>query len=329
MRDDVILQKHQIQKFDTPVLFIIFNRPDNAKKVFDVIRSIKPTKLFIAADGPRYPIKNEYALCEETRHIICQVDWPCEVKTLFQDRNLGVGRGGAAGINWFFEHVEAGIILEDDCVPSEEFFQFCSQGLEQFCDDTSVMMLAGTSYHFGKHQELQGFYKSKHYAIWGWATWRRAWQLYSYQIPDWRCDFTYSDLKNFFGSALIAQRWAKIFDDIQMKRLEAWDAQWVFACIKQQAKSVCLTANMISNVGYHGGHANGNPSPYHEMPYQKVNAADCLRHEFSSIESNIFDMEVYERIGFLYKESAYKLAGRSLITQIPILKKIYEFIKRA
>ena len=305
MRDHVILQKNQIQKFDTPVLFIIFNRPDNAKKVFDAIRSIKPTKLFVAADAPRYQIKNEYALCQETRAIIHQVDWPCEVKTLFQDTNLGVGRGGGAGINWFFEHVEAGIILEEDCVPSEEFFYFCQGALGQYRYNQSVMMVAGTSYLMGRHS-IEGHYKSTFYPIWGWATWRRAWQLYDFGMIDWRTTINEKDLLLFWNNKRIVKKWVMIFDSIIENKLEAWDAQWVFACVKNKGKCIATPFNMISNIGLWGGHADGRRSPFHEMPVQQFDVVKVLNNSLPDRYIRRFDRETYDVNNFLYYDPYWR-----------------------
>lgn len=317
------------QRFEIPVLFIVFNRPDTTKIVFEAIRKARPTKLFIAADAPRYPLKKEYELCEKVRAIAQQVDWSCDVKTLFQETNLGVGRGGVAGINWFFEHVESGIILEDDCVPSEEFFEFCAQGLKKFERDLSVMMLSGSSYLMGQYTDLSGYYRSSFYSIWGWATWRRAWQSYSYDISSWGISVTYRDLKIFFGNALIAQRWAKMFDEIKAHRLEAWDIQWVFACVKSRGCSLAIPFNMISNIGMFGGHSNGNKHWVHEMLYQKANINCCLDKELSVAESKKLDFEVYTKLGFLYREPRYKVIGRELLKRVPFAKLAYGYIKKS
>ena len=316
------------QRLETPVLFIVFNRPDTTKIVFEAIRKARPTKLFIAADAPRYPLKSEYELCEQARNIAQQVDWSCEVKTLFQETNLGVGRGGVEGINWFFEHVESGIILEDDCVPSEEFFEFCAQGLKKFEHDASVMMLGGTNYLMGTYTGLQGYYRSSFYSIWGWATWRRAWQSYSYDISSWGISLTYRDLKSFFGNALIAQRWAKMFDEIKAHRLEAWDIQWVFACIKNHGYSLAIPFNMISNIGILGGHSNGNKAWVHEMPYQKANISRSLEYELSLDQARVLDLKIYASHGFLYQEPKYKIIGRVVLKKIPLVKWVYKQAKK-
>ena len=130
--------------FNTPILFLIFNRPDNTSLVFEEIRKIKPRYLYVAADGPRADKLGEKELCEATRAIISQVDWPCELKTLFRDYNLGCGKAVSEAITWFFNSVEQGIILEDDCLPDSSFFTFCEVLLEKYKNDDRVSTIGAT-----------------------------------------------------------------------------------------------------------------------------------------------------------------------------------------
>ena len=84
----------------TPVLFLVFNRPDTATQVFEKIRQAKPYRLYIASDGPRAGHDDEEKITK-VREIATRVDWPCEVKTLFRDRNLGCAHGCSNAISWF------------------------------------------------------------------------------------------------------------------------------------------------------------------------------------------------------------------------------------
>ena len=103
------------EQFDTPILFLIFNRPDLTARVFDRIREVQPKYLYVAADGPRIDKPEDVEKCESARKVVLdQIDWPCELKTLFRQENLGCGIAVSQAINWFFEHVEQGIIIEDD-----------------------------------------------------------------------------------------------------------------------------------------------------------------------------------------------------------------------
>ena len=111
--------------FDIPILFLIFNRPETTFKVFEIIKNIKPKNLFIAADGPRTDVKGELRKCERARDIISQIDWNCKIKTLFREKNSGCKIAVSSAITWFFENVEEGIILEDDCLPDPSLFGYC------------------------------------------------------------------------------------------------------------------------------------------------------------------------------------------------------------
>ena len=129
-------------KIYTPVLFLIFNRPDTTRQVFNEIRKAQPAQLFVAADGPRKDRDSDFELCKKTREIVRQVDWDCEVFTRFQEENLGCKRAVSSAIDWFFSNVEEGIILEDDCVPDQSFFPFCQELLEKYRHDERIMMIS-------------------------------------------------------------------------------------------------------------------------------------------------------------------------------------------
>jgi hypothetical protein len=161
-----------------PVLFLIFNRPDATACVFEAIRIARPARLYVAADGPRTGRYGEAELCAETRRIATEIDWPCDLRTLFHETNLGCGEAVSRDNGWFFEQVPEGIILEDYCVPHSTFFQYCEEMLDRYRERNDVMAVCGSSYSDNR------FYKGGSYAFtrvfdpWGWATWRRAWKKY-------------------------------------------------------------------------------------------------------------------------------------------------------
>src|SRR4051812_29566436 len=170
-------------KLHTPVLFVIFNRPETTRQVFEAIRTAKPSRLYIAADGPRKNKPGEDQKCQEAREIVKAVDWDCEVKTLFSKENLNCGRGPATAFTWFFEHEEEGIILEDDCLPTQSFFRFCQELLERYRYDYRVMHIGGNNFLNGWQRDQDySYYFSLSGHIWGWATWRRAWQMFDYKL---------------------------------------------------------------------------------------------------------------------------------------------------
>ena len=256
-------------KLQTPVLFLIFNRPDTTQKVFDEIRKAQPAKLFVAADGPRMDRPADYELCRKTREIIQQVDWDCSVSTLFRNENLGCKRGVSSAIDWFFSRVEEGIILEDDCVPDQSFFSFCQELLERYRDDERVMMISGTNYLFNRVEMPESYFFSKYYPIWGWATWKRAWSYYDITMSDWPQYDSKHFLENIYCHAKIIGLFKSMFQDVYANRIDTWDIQWVYASVINHGLAICPKYNLISNIGISGTHVE-NLGRFHYMPVKAL-----------------------------------------------------------
>jgi hypothetical protein len=132
---------------EVPVLFIIFNRLDTVKQTFKAIRAAQPARLYVAADGPRKDRVGEAERCEEVRNwVLSQVDWDCEIKTRFLNDNVGCGLGPSTAISWLFEHEEQGIIIEDDCVPNADFFEYATIMLEKYKENREVMAVNSSNF---------------------------------------------------------------------------------------------------------------------------------------------------------------------------------------
>lgn len=236
-----------------PVLFIIFNRPSTTNRVFEAIRQARPKQLFVAADGPRKGKDGEEEKCMEARSIINAVDWDCEVKTLFRTENLGCGRGPADAITWFFNQVNEGIVLEDDCLPSSDFFPYCTELLERYRNDLRVMDIGGVnllpeSFH---SDEEYSYYFSKHCNTWGWGTWRRAWRLFDYEIKSYASALKNRVLQHSFDTAYEREYFAPIFEKTYHHNADItwWDYQWEFLLRVNSGLTVWPNRNLILNIG--------------------------------------------------------------------------------
>lgn len=172
--------------FDIPILFVIFNRPDTTQKVFDEIRKQQPKYLYVAADGPRIGKSEDQMKCQITRAIIDQVDWDCDLKLLFREENLGCGKAVSSAITWFFDQEEMGIVLEDDCLPHPDFFQYCKELLIKYKDVDKVKFISGTNFDIKSNQTDASYYFSAYIHVWGWASWRRVWKDYHYNLSDFQ-----------------------------------------------------------------------------------------------------------------------------------------------
>jgi hypothetical protein len=230
---------------------VIFNRPRTTEKVMEVLRQLKPLHLYIAADGPRTYKPGEAELCRQTREIVMsKIDWPCEVKTLFRDENEGCGTGVSNAITWFFNQVEEGIILEDDCIPHPSFFEFCTVLLDRYRDNEKIMHIGGNNFQFGQTRGDGDYYYSFFSHNWGWASWKRAWKHFQYDIDNQK-----KQIRKIYKSAYKNNKpfvWFldNRFPEIKMPQNHIWDIQWHFAIIKNKGISIVPNKNLVQNIGF-------------------------------------------------------------------------------
>jgi len=237
--------------FKTPILFLVFNRLDTALKVFAEIKKQKPQYLYIAADGPRKGKIGEDNLCAEVRDsVLNQIDWDCELKTLFREENLGCGVAVSSAITWFFEHVEEGIILEDDCLPHTDFFCYCSDLLKRYKNENNISIISGCNFQNGILRGEGSFYFSSYTHIWGWATWRRTWEKYSFTLGGINRDKLDEQLKSFFCRKSERDYWLNIYDSMILKKIDTWDYQLVLCMFFYEKLSIIPNINLISNIGF-------------------------------------------------------------------------------
>lgn len=238
--------------YTTPILFIVFNRPLETRLVFDQIAKIKPTRLYIASDGPRD--SSDIEKCMDVGNIFNAIDWPCDVKKLIQKKNAGCKLAVSSALNWFFEHESEGIILEDDVLPSPSFFSFCEEMLEKYRNNERVGMISGSNLI---SQELRSseYFFSEIYSIWGWATWSRVWKSYKVELDDWPDVNKELYLTKQFGSKKLGKYFKKNFDNIKAGLIDTWDHQWAYNCIFNS--KLCLTprVNLVTNIGVIGTHS--------------------------------------------------------------------------
>ena len=234
-----------------PVLFIIFNRPETEAVVFERIREYRPDKLYVAADGPRDNKDGEKERCDSARSIIRQVDWPCEVKTLFQDRNLGCGLGVSTAISWFFENEEYGCIVEDDVLPALDFFLFCEEALPRYKDEDRVMLVSSFIPKSPLTESSRtGF--SRYANIWGWASWRRAWSFFDLEMQAVR-NAPLRKWIGFYGLYLgiyLHYCCRKLYRSfLDSGKWHTWDYQWSFTLFQTNGLSLVPYVNLTKNVG--------------------------------------------------------------------------------
>lgn len=273
----------------TPIAFFIFNRPHLTQKVFEVIRDAKPATLLVIADGSRSDRIGEAELCAETRAIIKQVDWHCEVLTNFSETNLGCKRRVSSGLDWVFETVEEAIILEDDCLPHATFFPFCEELLERYRHDERIMMISADNFQLGQKRTGYSYYFSRYINIWGWATWRRAWKRYDLEMRLWEEVRDGNWLIDILSNPHTVSYWQERFQTVFDHSIDTWDYQWVFACWIQGGRSVVPNVNLVSNIGFgaNATHTHTATSKASCLPIESI--AFPLKHPPFLIEDTLAD----------------------------------------
>lgn len=236
---------------NTAVLFLVFNRPDTTRRVFEAIRAARPPRLYVAGDGPRDNHQDDVQRCGETRKAATEVDWPCEVKTLLRDRNFGCKRGVSGGINWFFEQEEEGIILEDDVLPLPTFFPYCEELLARYRHDSRVSMISGCNLIAKHFQPRESYFFTRYGQIWGWATWRRAWKDYDVEMKQWPSWRDAGGLRRLsLSDRPFEAYFLDLFDRMYSGQIDTWDYQWLFAYWRASRLAVQPANNLTQNIGF-------------------------------------------------------------------------------
>lgn len=277
----------------SPVLFLLFNRPDTTRRVFEEIRRARPQRLYVAADGPRDNVPSDASRCAEAREVLNSIDWPCDVKTLLRDNNLGCKRSVSSAITWFFDQEEEGIILEDDCLPAESFFGFCGHLLTRYRNDERVMMIGGTNHLLNEFGTHDSYLFSRYFNIWGWASWRRVWQNYDITMPGWAERKRNRALDAIYPQSYVREYMARAFDLATANKIDTWDIQFSYYCLFKGGLSAVPRVNLISNIGVVGTHS-AKTSPNNDAPVFSLDV-DNLVHPAEVKQNVAFDNRLFER----------------------------------
>lgn len=236
--------------FDTPVVLLIYNRPDCARQVFQQICQVKPKSLFIVADGPQDNKLNDEVLCQQTRSITEHINWECDVQRNYSNQNMGCKNRVSSGLTWVFEQVDRAIVLEDDCIPDPSFFFYCQELLEYYQNDTRIMVISGNNFQRGKKINNYSYYFSIYNHCWGWATWKRAWEFYDKEMKLWPEVKEKQLLYNILRTKKIVQYWEKQFQATYEEKINSWYYRWLLSCWLQRGLTILPSVNLVKNIGF-------------------------------------------------------------------------------
>ena len=264
---------------------LVFNRADVTAQVFEEVRKAAPKYLYVAADGARDA--QEEIKCNQVRAIFDKIDWDCELKTLFRDQNLGCGMAVSSAIRWFFDQVESGIVLEDDCLPNSSFFGFCSNLLDYYKDNLSVGHISGSNFQDGIVRGDGSYYFSAMTHVWGWASWKRVWIDYDYKITTFNSFDT--SFSAFPAHKVFAENWKNIFSNVYQGNINTWDYQYAYLNLIKGYKCVMPNVNLIENIGFgnQGTHTNAD----HPLAVTSTQQITTIKHPtlfVNDVEADIY-----------------------------------------
>ena len=230
-----------------PILLIGFNRPDYMAAQIEALRPAKPVKLYVAVDGPRAEIPDEIEQCRQVRECISRIDWPCELKTLFRDKNLGCKLGVSDAITWFFKNESEGMVLEDDCRPTLDFLRFATAMLERYRDDERIGAICGFNFFNLQSDSTVSYHFSAHMDVWGWASWRRVWENYDVDIANDEAKI--SALIDSTNATGYYKKFYKTIASAICNGLSTWDMQFSLLFMQKDYMSVVPKVRLVANVG--------------------------------------------------------------------------------
>lgn len=270
------------------VLFMIFKRVDTTKRVFERIREVQPPRLYIAADGPRKDRPDEVQKCADTRRVVENVDWPCEVYRLYRDDNLGCGKGVSSAISWFFEHEEQGIIIEDDILAHPDFFKYCDDLLDRYKDDERIQLISGNNYFYDGYKSDVSYYMSNYMNIWGWASWKRVWITYKYDVNEYDGTEIRKNLQNNLSKSSARYFW-NIFQKMKKFKVDTWDFQLYMNQQFYNRRSILPCVNMVENIGMGSEDAAHTKKQNATVSNHKGNSPYPLVHPSKIAEDRLAD----------------------------------------
>lgn len=238
---------------NVPILLITWRRIEAVQSILDALRPYAPVRIFIASDGPRENYLDDQERIQLTREAIeAAIDWPCSIERLYSDNNLGCSYGPVRAINWFFDNVEEGIILEDDCIPSSDFYPYCASLLDYYRHDTRVWCIGGVNFQGGIQRGEASYYFSRYNHCWGWASWRRCWEHFDLNLAQWNKFRDSGLISSLFSSRRERLYWTRIWQRTFDRSVPVswWDYQWTFACMVNGGLTVLPNANLVTNVGF-------------------------------------------------------------------------------
>jgi hypothetical protein len=302
--------------FEVPVLIIIYKRAETTAKVLKALELVKPTHIYVAANAPNPDNAADPAKVNEVRALFDAISWPCTVTKLFRTEHLSAKNSISSAITWFFQLVEEGIILEDDCEVNESFFRLASECLDKYRNIPEVMQINASNFQFGQNRGNADYYFSRYNHIWGWASWRRAWQHFKLHPADLKQNEVYAGIDAMFTRPQDRSYWRAMYQYAMSGRIDTWDYQWMFSFWAARGKAITPNQNLVSNLGFGADATNSITTDDRVANLPKRELHNPLQHpsqiEFND-EADNYTSDEFFGISKSYKTGHLKIKVATLL----------------
>ena len=239
-----------MKEFNIPIVIFTYKRPSHTQKLLDAIKKVNPKTIYIVADGPKN--KKEAIKTQEVTSVVNSKKWASNIYIYISKKNLGLRRRVASGLDWVFENTDTAIILEDDLIPDKSFFYFCEEMLDKYKNNHQIVSIAG----YNKKEKVsikESYYFSKYVESWGWATWRRAWDLYDDKMQNWPQLKNTSWLSQQLNNPILVKYWKQIFNRVYSSKINSWAYRWMYSSFINSGLTIVPKSNLIEYHGYGEG----------------------------------------------------------------------------
>ena len=281
---------------NAPIAFIVYKRTDTTRRVLEKIQEARPDRLYIIADGPKN--KDEHEKCNSVRKIVEEgVNWKCQVSKVYSQINLGLAKRVQTGLDYVFKQEEKAIILEDDTLPDPTFFTFCEELLQKYDQDERVAHISGCNLHPEVFMGNSSYCFSSIINIWGWATWKRAWDSFDLNMSNWADMEKESFLKEWCISRSHQKSTLKLFDLHYCNKAPwSWDYQWNFTCWSNRGLSIIPKENLVSNLGIGPNGSNTITNLKIPLYPEKIGSLEHLIHPYEIKRARHFEKKYFAKM---------------------------------
>lgn len=296
-----------------PVILIVFNRPRHTARLMEQLAAVRPRQLLVVADGPRPNRHQEEAATVEVRKLLDRVTWPCDLERNYSEQNMGCRNRVASGLTWAFSLVEEAIILEDDISFDPTFVRYCEELLERYREDPRVGSISATDYSAGSQPGPASYWFSRYNLFWGWATWRRAWNLYDDEmqcVSDCGPDGLDAVLRRTFGLWRERAYWQAIMKRTRSGNRDSWGYRWLLSCWRHGMLGIQPSHSMADNRGFGAESTHTRSDPYRlprarPMPFPLVHPSHFARNDTGdrAIEDRIYSKDSAHRLAWMIRRA--------------------------